>query len=168
MKHKGYTLIDVLACIALVVALLPAASKMYVSIGRLHAAQTAALDRLSAFEEVERDLRQAARAAVAVEPAFGAYTTGDRTVVLRGRAGYTVFTVDADLQPQRITFAPREGGWEQRITTYRRTHWRARFEARNGMAEFFARPPHGTVPRRAALPEVHVMAAIGGGWGRGQ
>ncbi len=162
MRRAGYSLIEMLACIALLAALFPAASKLYVSITRLHAAQTAALDRMTVFDQVEHDLRAAARAAQGVEPSFGAFKTEKRTVVLRNRVGYTVFTTNEHFQPQRIRFTPQtDGTWEQRITTYPQTAWRSRFTAKDGLVAFTARPPQLKKAGRVPTAEMHVIAAVG-------
>jgi prepilin-type N-terminal cleavage/methylation domain-containing protein len=162
MRRAGYSLIEMLACIALLAALFPAASKLYVSITRLHAAQTAALDRMTVFDQVEHDLRAAARGALNIEPSFGAFKTEKRTVVLRNRVGYTVFTTNEHFQPQRIRFTPQtDGTWEQRITTYPQTAWRSRFEAQNSLVSFTARPPHKRRAGKTPVAEVHVLAAVG-------
>ena len=161
MRHAGYSLLELLICMTMLAALFPAVSKMYISTTRLHAGQSAVLDRMFAYESVEHDLRRAAREATEVVPEFGAYRTEKRTVVLRDRAGFTVFTVNDRLQPQRIQFrAQADGSWEQRILNYRKTAWRSRFEAHGNTVEFIARPPEGAKPGRVAQGEVRVVAAV--------
>lgn len=155
-RRNGYSLIEILACIALLAALFPAASKFFVSISRLHTAQTATLDRMFVFEQLERELRADARAAIAIEPNFGAYKTEKRSLILRTRENVVVYTVDGQFQPQRIQFTTLpDGNWEQRITTYPPTRWRSRFTANGRLAEFTARSG------RAGAPEIHVAAAVG-------
>lgn len=162
MKRNGYSLIEILACIALLAALFPAASKFFVSVTRLHGAQTASLDRMFVFEQIERDLRADARAATEIVPNFGAYKTEKRTIILRNREYTAVYTANGHFQPQRIQFTAQPGGkWEQRITTYPETSWRSRFEAKGNTVEFTARPPRAASPKRTPAAEVHVLAAIG-------
>lgn len=165
----GHTLIEVLLCIALAAALFPSVSKFFISITRLHEARSAALDRVLAFDGLERDLRAAVAQAVSVEASFGPYKTEGRTVVLRMLDGYAVFTVDPSRQPSQITFTPQaDGRWAQRIFPYSVPRWQCRFEAKPGgrTLDFYARPAPPAGSQRGARPAVvHMLAALRGAGG---
>jgi len=163
--RRGYTLIESLACIALMAALFPTASKTYVSLTRLHEAQRIALDDLRSMDSIERQFRAVARQAVAVLPEFGPYRCAERCIILQTPEATEVFTVDAKLAPQRIVFTPREGGqWEQRNFEYAAPGWAFRFAvgADGASVECFARreasperPLRGGTPAR-----FHLLCAL--------
>lgn len=162
IRRAGYSLVEVLACIALCGALFPAASKAYTSITRLHAAQSAALDRVVAFNDLEREFRAAVARAEAVEASVGTFKTADSTVVLRMPGGaYTVFTVDAQAQARRVEIAPARGGWETRTVPYALPRWRFRFVAVEGGVELRAKPIAEAWSNSKAVPApVKVIAAL--------
>lgn len=160
-KH-GYTIIEVLIVVALMAALTPMLSKLYLSITRLHTAQEAALDRVLLMTDLEHDFRAAAREASGIAPAAGPFTTADRTVVFRVADGYTVFTVDEARQPRRVTLRAADGGWVQRVNDYRVPKFRFRFRAESDghSASFIARPENATNRQGQPNPRVQVLAAL--------
>ena len=161
-KTAGYSLVEVLACIALCVVLFPAASKAYTSVTRLHAAENAALDRVVAFNDLERAFRAAVARAEAVAPAVGTFKTDAGTVVLRMPGGaYTVFTVDEKSQPKRVEIVQVKGGWDTRTVPYALPRWRCRFAAVDGGVELRAEPvPQPGATARSLPAPVRILAAL--------
>lgn len=162
MKRKGYSLIEVLACIALFAALLPAVSKAWVSMERLHRAQEAALDGVLTLQNLEHDFRLAVRLASGIVPQAGAFKTEGRRIVLSMGEGYTIFDCDEQLQPLRIELTPEKDGWRQAVTRYPLPGFACRFgttEERGG-ATFHARPTADRNRQGNKKPTLHLLAAL--------
>lgn len=165
LRRQGYTLIETLACIALIGALLPTMSKTFISLTRLHAAQRANLDEVLSTQQLERDFRALALRTQAILQEFGPYRSVDCTLVLRTAEATEVLTVDAKQQPQRIVFTPQpDGQWLQRTYDYRVDGWAFRFaqgEAGHTIECFARREATAARPLRGeAPPRFHLLSAL--------
>lgn len=170
MKRKGYSLVEVLACIALFAALLPAVSKAWVSLERLHRAQETALDGVLTLQNLEHDFRLAVRHASGIVPQAGAFKTEGRRIVLGVGEGYTIFDCDENFQPLRIELTPENNGWRQAITRYPMPGFNCRFGLTNdrGGANFYARPSTDRNRQGNKKPTLHLLAALAQPAGGGQ
>lgn len=158
MKGKrGYTIIEMLACVALLGVLMPAISQAYVSMTRLYAAQVASLDGLLCTQTLEQHFRDAARRATGMPTSFGPFRSAEGTLILSMPEATEVYTVDAHGQALRLVFTPRPGGgWDQRNYDYPIPGWTFRFAREEGAREIVC------VAERPGKPRFHLLASLPG------
>lgn len=81
-SESGTTLVEMLAYIAVLAVVINLAGSIFISVNRMNAVGTMALDRVGMRDEVRKDLGAAIRQAVRVVPGVGAYHTGADTLVM--------------------------------------------------------------------------------------
>ncbi|MCP4645743.1 MAG: prepilin-type N-terminal cleavage/methylation domain-containing protein [bacterium] len=82
-RTKGYTLIEMLASIAVMAVFINICLVIFVMATRLSLLGTTTLTSMQAVETVQRDFTETVRSAVSVEQEAGTYRTGPDTLVLR-------------------------------------------------------------------------------------
>ena len=81
-RSSGIMLLELMVSVVVIAIVINLSLSIFVSISRLSALETKALDRLRAVDEVREAFTRTVREAAAVVPGVGAYKTGDGHLVL--------------------------------------------------------------------------------------